>query len=186
MSNRKLITSDHHLLHHNIYRFTNASGKRIRPWAENATEADEMMIEAWNSVVRKGDTVYHLGDVAIKRPGLKLLERMNGRKILVRGNHDIFKLKDYLPYFADIRGTHKIGKMILSHYPIHPASVPHWCLANVHGHIHEKTVMRRTWYGRRAPDTRYFNACVEAIGLAPIEIEDLEARIIARQKGKAA
>lgn len=185
MSNKRFITSDHHLLHHNIYRFTDDAGHRIRPWAQNAHEGDEMMIDAWNAVVRPGDTVYHLGDIAIKRPGLKLLERMNGRKILIRGNHDIFRLKDYLPHFADIRGSHKLGAMILSHYPIHPDSIPRWCLANVHGHIHQNTVMRRSRWWRKVPDTRYFNMCVEAIGLAPIEIDDLEARIIARQKGQS-
>lgn len=184
MTNRRWVASDHHLLHHNIYRFTDNAGNRIRPWAENAHDGDEMMIEAWNAVVRPGDTVYHLGDVAIKRPGLKLLDRMNGRKILIRGNHDIFKFKDYAAHFADIRGTWKHGRMIFSHYPLHPGSLPHWCLANVHGHTHGNAVMRRAWYGRKVPDTRYYNACVEAVGLAPIEIEDLEARIIARQKGR--
>lgn len=181
MSNRRLASSDHHLLHDNMYRFTGSDGQRIRPWAETAAEADEMMITAWNEAVRPGDTVYHLGDVAIRKKGLDLLSRMNGRKILVRGNHDIFKLKDYLPHFADIRGSHKHGRMILTHYPIHPESIPRWCLANVHGHIHQNTVMRRTWWGGKVPDARYFNACVESIGLKPIEMDDLEARIRERQ-----
>jgi calcineurin-like phosphoesterase family protein len=117
MSAQRFVISDHHLRHPGIYRFTDDAGQRIRPRAETADEADEMMIAAWNDVVRKNDTVYHLGDVAIRRPGLRLLERLNGRKILIRGNHDIFKLKDYTAHFADIRGTHKIDRMILSHYP---------------------------------------------------------------------
>lgn len=183
MSNRRFVASDHHMRHNNIYKFTGSSGERIRPWAENAQEADEMMIQAWNETIRPGDTVYHLGDVAIHRKGLELLDRMNGRKILIRGNHDIFKLKHYSAHFADIRGTNKTGRMILSHYPLHPDSIPRWCLANVHGHTHEKIVTRRTWYGHRVPDPRYFNVCIEAVGLKPIEIDDLEARIIARQKG---
>lgn len=182
MSAQRFVISDHHLRHPGIYRFTDDAGQRIRPRAETADEADEMMIAAWNDVVRKNDTVYHLGDVAIRRPGLRLLERLNGRKILIRGNHDIFKLKDYTAHFADIRGTHKIDRMILSHYPLHPDSVPHWCMANVHGHIHHHTVTRRLWWGRRVPDTRYFNACVEVMGITPITIEDLEARIRERQK----
>lgn len=182
MSGQRFVISDGHLRHPAMYRFTDAKGDRVRPWADSTEDADEMMIEAWNSVVRKNDTVYHLGDVAIRRPGLKLMERLNGRKVLVRGNHDIFKLKDYTAHFADIRGTHKLDRLILSHYPIHPDSVPHWCLANVHGHIHQNIVMRRTWYGRKVPDTRYFNACVEVMGITPITIEDLEARIRATQE----
>lgn len=183
---RRLVISDHHFRHDNMYRFTDSAGNRIRSWANTAEQADEMMIDAWNETVRPGDTVYHLGDVAIKKSGLALLERLNGRKILIRGNHDIFRLKDYTAHFADIRGTHKQGRMIFSHYPLNPDSIPHWCVGNVHGHIHGSTVMRRTWWGRRVADTRYFNACVEAIGLAPIEIDDLEARITDRQEGNPA
>lgn len=178
---RRLVFSDGHFGQDNIYKFTNNRGERIRPWAETAHEADEMMIEAWNKVVRQQDTVYHLGDVAMKVGAIALMDRLNGRKVLIRGNHDIFPLKKYTAHFADIRGTHKQGRMIFSHYPLHCDSIPHWCLANVHGHIHANVVKRRTWYGRRVPDARYFNACVEAIGIAPIEIEDLEERIRARR-----
>jgi len=178
---RRFVFSDGHAGHDNIYKFTNKKGELLRPWAKSAQEADEMMVEAWNKVVRQQDTVYHLGDVAMRVGGIAIMSRLNGRKVLVRGNHDIFPLKKYTPHFADIRGTHKQGRMIFSHYPLHRDSLPHWCLANVHGHTHANSVTRRTWYGRRVLDTKYFNACVEAIGISPIEIEDLEARIKSRQ-----
>ena len=165
-----------------MYRFTNDQGELVRPWAKDAEEGDEIMIKAWNDVVRKGDTVYHLGDVSVSRRGIKLMERMNGRKILIRGNHDIFKLKDYLTHFADIRGTHKIDRMIMSHYPIHPDSIPHWCLANVHGHTHANVVTRIDENGNRVVDTRYFNMSVEVAGLAPLPIEEIEKRIIHAQE----
>lgn len=176
MSTRFAI-SDHHLAHNNIYQFRDDKGALIRPWATCADEADEMMIDAWNAVVKPKDIVYHVGDVAISRRGLKLLSRLNGRLRLAPGNHDIFKLKDYLPYFEDIKGSYKVGQMIFQHYPIHPDSIPHWCLANVHGHIHQNTVMRLNEDGVRVPDTRYFNLCVEAIGLTPLSIEEIESRI---------
>jgi len=181
MANR-LVISDHHLAQNNIYRFVDDAGHRIRPWAENSDEADEMMIDAWNAVVGKKDIVYHLGDVAIARRGLPLLSRLNGRKRLAGGNHDIFKLKDYLPHFEDIKGSYKVNRLIMQHYPVHPESIPHWCLANVHGHIHQRHVMRNNEAGERVPDNRYFNACVEVIGLAPVPIEDVEKRIIALQE----
>jgi len=176
MGNRFAI-SDLHLAHNNIYKYTDDNGQRIRPWAESADEADELMIDAWNSVVNKKDIVYNLGDVSIARRGLKLLSRMNGRMRLVGGNHDIFKLTDYLPYFEDIKGSFKVNRMIMSHYPVHPESIPHWCLANVHGHIHYRTVMRQDDKGNRVPDRRYFNLSIEAIGLAPLPIEEVERRI---------
>jgi calcineurin-like phosphoesterase family protein len=177
---QRFLHSDPHFLHDRIYQFTDEDGERVRPWAENSEEADELMIEAWNAVVPKnGATVYCLGDVAMKAKGLHLLSRMNGRKILIRGNHDIFRLKQYTDHFADIRGTHKLDRLILSHYPIHPDSIPHWCDANVHGHTHDKVVTRRTWYGRRVPDTRYINVCVERIGLTPVPVEDIAAQAAA-------
>lgn len=180
---RRFVISDQHFAHDNCYRFTRRDGTRLRPWAENAAQADEMMIDAWNAVVRPGDTVYHLGDVSIRKTGLSLLDRLHGRKVLIRGNHDIFKLKDYAAHFADIRGTHKLGSFVLSHYPLHPDHIPPWCSANIHGHIHADRVMKRTWWGRRHPDPRYFNACVEIIGLAPLDIEDVAARIIPAKRG---
>lgn len=180
--NDRFAISDHHLRHSNIYRFTDTEGNLIRPWAKDAEEADELMIDAWNSVVGKGATVYHLGDVSISRKGLHLLERMNGRKILIRGNHDIFKLKDYTAHFADIRGSMKIDNLFFQHYPVHPDSIARWCLANVHGHTHGNTVTRINEHGDRVPDTRYFNLCIEAIGLVPLSIEEIQSRIIQAQE----
>lgn len=46
------------------------------------------MVEQWNKLVKPKDRIYVLGDVAIKRSGLKILEQLNGRKVLVKGNHD--------------------------------------------------------------------------------------------------
>lgn len=180
---RCFLISDHHLFHDRFYAFTNSNGEKVRPWAANASEADEQMIEAHNSVVRQQDTTYFLGDVSIKAKGLQLLSRMNGRKILIKGNHDIFRLKQYAEHFADIRGTHKIDRLILSHYPLHPDSIPHWCHANVHGHTHGNVVTRRTWYGRRVPDARYINACVEQIGITPVDVEEIAARAATNRMG---
>lgn len=159
--------------HDKIYAFKNAEGELIRPWASSAEEADEMMIDAHNRVVKAGDTVYFGGDVAIKARALSLLGRMNGRKILIRGNHDIFKLKQYVPYFADIRGTHKLDRIILSHYPLHPSSLPSWCLGNAHGHTHDTFVLKED----NTKDPRFFNVCVEAVGLSPVPYDEVERRL---------
>lgn len=173
MSKNRFFLSDHHMGHDKIYNFKDDEGNRIRPWADSAAEADEMMVAAHNSVVRQGDTVYFGGDVAIKAKALDLLHRMNGRKILIRGNHDIFKLKQYLPHFADIRATHKIDRVIISHYPLHPESLPHWCLGNAHGHTHDRVV--RDAFG--TADPRYLNFCVERVGLTPLPFEEIVARL---------
>jgi calcineurin-like phosphoesterase family protein len=182
MGNR-FIVSDHHFMHANMYRYTDKNGDPVRPWAQDAQEADEIMIDAHNSVVRNGDTTYFVGDVAINAKGLGLLDRMAGRKILIRGNHDIFRMKQYTAHFADIRGSHKLDRLILTHYPIHPGSIPHWCLANVHGHTHTNDVSHMALDGSytSTPDLRYFNACVESMGITPMSVEDVEKAIRDRQ-----
>jgi calcineurin-like phosphoesterase family protein len=162
------IISDSHFGHGGSLRFLRPDGSRLRPF-ESLEEMDEHMVASWNSVVRPGDRVYHLGDFVIKRAALPVIDRLNGRKVLVRGNHDIFKLKDFLPYFDDIRGSHKLDCFILSHYPIHPDSFgAPWLKANIHGHIHCHQVRLPTG----EPDARYFNVSVESPQRKDIGVEE--------------
>lgn len=182
MTHKRFILADTHFGHDRIYGFRDASGCRLRPWADSAAEADEIMIEAWNKVVRQQDIVLHLGDVANRRSSLDLVARLNGRKTLIAGNHDRYRLADYAAHFADIKGLLKEGPLMLQHAPLHPDSIPPWCLANVHGHIHANTVVRNLADGSTVPDTRYFNACVEAIGVAPLEIDEIVSRIERNQE----
>jgi len=157
MSNT-FLASDLHLGHDNIYRFE-TDGKKLREWATNSTDGDEYIIDRWNSVVNPRDRVYLLGDVVIKRKALQLLDRLNGRKVLIKGNHDIFKLKYYTKYFDDIRGSQKLDTFILTHIPIHPMNIPHWCKANIHGHTHTRHVLLEN--GMK--DDRYFNVSIEVL-----------------------
>ena len=54
---------------------------------------DEMLVEKWNSVVSDEDTVLHLGDFAFRN--IAIAERLNGKKILLRGNHDLKSERAY-------------------------------------------------------------------------------------------
>jgi calcineurin-like phosphoesterase family protein len=52
---------------------------------------DEALIVAWNATVRPDDIVWHLGDFAYMCSldnTAGILSGLNGRKHLVRGNHD--------------------------------------------------------------------------------------------------
>lgn len=162
------LVSDTHFGHANICKFLNADGSKVRPW-DNVDEMDEFMIDAWNKVVKPTDKVYHLGDVVINRKALSTLYRLNGDKILIKGNHDIFHLEDYTPHFRDIRSYHVINqknkqKIILSHIPIHEESLGRFKY-NIHGHLHGNRVMKVT-----AVDYRYVNVCVEHTEYAPIAL----------------
>lgn len=173
------ITSDTHWGHKGVTHFLNDDGSKLRPW--DTTEAmDEAMIEKWNATVRPKDKVYHLGDVVINRKALPTLQRLNGDKVLIKGNHDIFRLEEYTPYFRDIRGVGTLDGFVLTHVPLHPMSIERWT-GNFHGHLHSNRVMRRTeWVdggdGRLNIDERYLCLCVEHTDFQPIALEDAKAR----------
>ena len=184
------LVSDTHFGHAGVCRFThNDSGIKIRPW-DNPAEMDEYMVEAWNKTVRPNDKVYHLGDVVINRKSLQILDRLNGDKVLIRGNHDIFKMDDYTKYFRDIRGYHVMNNMILSHIPVHPDSKGRFG-ANIHGHLHSNRVRKprgvvastgEILY-RNDIDPWYYNVSVEQTFFKPILFEHVLEKI--KKQGQA-
>lgn len=176
MSGRTWVISDTHFGHAGVCHFLRADGTKLRPWTD-PDEMDEALVANWNAVVDDKDRVYHLGDVVINRRCLKTLERLKGRLCLIKGNHDIFRLNDYLPYFDDIRAyqvvQHEGAKVIMSHIPVHEESLGRWGF-NVHGHLHANLVMRTDKHPKRlVPDTRYINVSVEQINYTPKLLQEL-------------
>ena len=174
MSKNIFFISDTHFGHANMITFLNYDGTRMRPF-NSVEECDELMIENWNKVVKPVDRVYHLGDVVYKCKNRdEIMQRLNGEKILIKGNHDRDQLGWYMKYFKDIRGTHHIdGNYLLGHFPIHPDSKGRF-VRQLHGHIHAQTVMRSKLieYGFSIePDPWYRNCCVEVNNYAPIPFE---------------
>jgi len=172
-----------HFGHNKMYEFVRKDGTRVRSFA-NAKEGDEAMIERWNATVRDGDKVYVLGDVAFHRDDLATLGKLNGKKILIKGNHDTLQLSEYVKYFKDIRAYHKLDNEILSHIPIHPESLwrtkrnAHWL--NIHAHLHNEVVCkfdRQDGEDGIEPDNRYFSVCVERINYTPISIDEIRNRV---------
>ena len=173
------LTSDTHFGHAGVCRFTCDDGvTKIRPWTD-PNEMDEEMVKRWNDTVKPNDKVYHLGDVVINRRCLSILHRLNGDKVLIKGNHDIFKLSDYTPHFRDIRGYHVMNNIILSHVPVHPDSFGRF-RANIHGHLHQRRVMCEVW-GEYGIDPRYFNVSVEQTDFKPILFEEVLKKIKEQQ-----
>lgn len=163
--------SDHHFHHKNILTFKNQDGTPLREFTD-VDHMNEIMVQRHNMVVRPQDKVYFLGDVSMSRnaKGLEILGRLNGEKILVKGNHDLCTAKQYLEYFKDIRGSHQFDGMILTHIPIHPESLARWGL-NVHGHLHNNVVKMPV---SQIPDKRYFNVSMERINFTPISLEEVK------------
>lgn len=153
---------------------------------------DWKLIERWNDVVGENDTVFHLGDFAWKAENiLHYAPYLNGKKYLLRGNHDKgsqiylengfsevidFSSKGEAAYHvAEIEGT----RILFSHYPIVSDGFNdiHWkflskvfdqehCDINIHGHIHSMQLNEKFC----------INASVEAIGFAPIRLGELLKR----------
>jgi len=155
---------DLHLGHRNIMSFGQRDFKTIE-------DHDEGMIELWNSKIKsKRDLVWVLGDVAMSMESLKLLDKANGQKRLIMGNHDRFDIPVYLKYFEDIRAFEKRYGFVMSHIPIHPNELVYrsWNF-NVHGHIHDPSKNLR--------GDKYFNANADSIGLIPVELDELRTKI---------
>jgi len=165
------LTSDTHFGHANVCKFMRSDGvTKLRPW-DNSDEMDEAMVKLWNAKVKPNDKVYHLGDVVINRRSLHIMTRLNGEKVLIKGNHDIFKLHDYVQHFNDIKAYHVMNGMILSHIPIHEQHLRRFG-TNIHGHTHSNRVIKDGII-----DVRYHCVCVEQTDFAPILYEDVLARI---------
>ena len=167
------LVSDTHFGHAGVTKFTKADGSKLRPW-DTVTEMDEAMIKLWNTKVEPKDRVWHLGDVVMNRKALPILDRLNGRKGLIMGNHDIFNTEDYMKYFDIVKGFHKLDEYALSHIPLHPESVGRWAKGNIHGHLHANNVMKKPgWLGSKNRDMRYICVCVEQTGFAPVDFDDI-------------
>ena len=177
MSNIFLIGCTH-FGHENMYKFLNKDGTRVRHQFADAKEGDEAMVERWNKTVSKGDKVYVLGDVAFHKKHLETVGRLNGSKILVKGNHDNLQLAEYAKYFRDVRAYHRLDDLVLSHVPVHPQSLwrekknSYWI--NIHAHLHSGAVMNSL--DNSLPDYRYFSVCVERINYTPISLEEIRVR----------
>jgi len=180
------LVSDTHFGHTGVCKFTRNDGvTKLRPWA-SPEEMDEAMIKAWNDRVKPTDKVYHLGDVVINRRALPTLARLNGDKVLIRGNHDIFRDDEYREYFRELRAYHVVEGMIFSHIPLHSDSLGRFGV-NVHGHTHANRVKKARGVDAKTgtilysdeDDIRYHCVCVEQTpDFAPILFEDVKKRIV--------
>ena len=76
-------TSDWHIGHANCLKFDN------RPFAD-IEEMHSVLIKRFNSTVPENSVTYFLGDIGLcsKERTKEVIEKLNGTKVLVRGNHD--------------------------------------------------------------------------------------------------
>lgn len=179
-------TSDLHWGHEaTCTKFTRNDGTPLRPFS-CAQEMDEEMIRRWNATVSPNDKVYVLGDVAMRSQHLKTMGRVNGKKTLIRGNHDIFDIRDYLKYFSEVHAIRypETREFVMTHIPLHPESVRERYKYNIHGHLHANQVTLPHPYAkdRRVIDPMYLNVCVEQTDYTPISHDEVLRRIRQQQE----
>jgi calcineurin-like phosphoesterase family protein len=132
--------SDTHFFHRRILEYSKA-----RSHFTDEIEMNETLIASWNSVVSNNDYIYHLGDFAFANieKSLSVLERLRGRKILVKGNHDkkLLKSSEFRSQFFEIHNSyHEIQIdgifVIMCHYPIASWNGKFHDSFHLHGHTH--------------------------------------------------
>lgn len=146
------VASDIHFNHLNILKYCPHRGGPDTDW-DKVAKMNELIISNWNSMVKPEDETYIVGDVAMglieKAPAL--ISRLNGKKYLIKGNHDktltkkradgtrisddlFASVHDYLEIFHSVDG--KKHFLCMSHFPM-----SHWNGMNqgsmmIHGHLH--------------------------------------------------
>ena len=132
-------TADTHFTHKNIIKFCD------RPFS-NVTQMNNVLIKEWNRTVTDDDIIYHLGDFGWKdnKENLSILRQLNGKKYLIKGNHDYSFIKDKAirKEFVWIKDYYELiidGMLIvLCHYPFATWRASHHGTWNLYGLSHGK------------------------------------------------
>jgi calcineurin-like phosphoesterase family protein len=138
---------------------------------------DEALAERWNAAVAPGDTVWHLGDFAVRVPAAgaaALLDRLHGTKHLVAGNNDRPAIRA-LPGWASVWDYAELDlagrRLVLCHYPLRAWNDQHRGSLDLHGHSH----------GRLKPLPRQVDVGVDAWEFRPIGLDEILAKVLRRR-----
>jgi calcineurin-like phosphoesterase family protein len=129
----KFFSSDHHFFHANIIKYCNRPFKDV-----NAMEKE--IIKKHNEVVKEDDEVFFLGDLAWTSNSRterleSVINKMNGRKHLVLGNHDALKPFKYVDIgFTSVHTSLEVDGYILNHDPCVATGFPN--KSYIVGHVH--------------------------------------------------
>ncbi len=131
---------------------------------------NEYIVKKWNSVVEDDDIVYHLGDVGFGslQEVKGLIERLNGTKILLRGNHD-YKIGTSIWKEIGFKEVYKkkiiIDNLVLTHAPTEDVEENQ---INIFGHIHDKPL------DERVDKRNHICVSCDVIDYTPVSIERIK------------
>lgn len=155
---RNLYIADWHYDHANILDYDDRPFKTVE-------EMNDELIKRWNTRAHEDDTVYILGDMfwCSQTEAIPILERLNGKKVLVKGNHDKVSNKDFAGKFENICDYLEIKDLdkhlVLCHYPI-PCFNGHtegWI--HLYGHVHNSFEWKMTEHSARMMRELYNRPC---------------------------
>ena len=156
-------TADHHFGHARIIELAG------RPFS-SVEEMDEEMIRRWNTVVARGDLVYYLGDFALG-PHDFYLERLNGQKRLLRGNHDhsnrVKKATGWSTIDALLSVKVEGQRITLCHYAMRTWPASHHGALHFYGHSH----------GNLPGDSQSLDVGVDCWDFAPVGLDEIKTRL---------
>lgn len=150
---RYWFTSDTHFGHENIIKYCNRPFKSVE-------HMNEELISRWNSKVKKEDIVFHIGDFGINSDNQKIMKRLNGHIIWIKGNHDKKTIIQDLVIHHGGRYWH------LAHLPLDIEG--EWGLC---GHVH------KLWEVDHSEEQTIVNVGVDVWDFYPVSINDILKRI---------
>ena len=164
-------TADWHFFHKNIIKYCN------RPF-KNEKHMRNKIINNFNEIVRKEDTTFVLGDVAMlggsQWEGLKgVIQKLNGTKHLIYGNHDEFRWQRYIDIgFTTVHSALWLEQDGLNVIMAHDPSV--YCTLKPEsvllcGHIH--TLFKSI------PEQRVVNVGVDVWDFKPITLDQVRTEL---------
>lgn len=154
--------SDLHLNHKNIIEYCS------RPF-KNVKEMNDEIVLRWNNLVSENDVVYVVGDVFMGSidDAKHIVDMLNGKKILILGNHDKSKKKMLDLGFSEVYKRLEIvledgKKALLCHKPIPESLLEKYDLL-IHGHRHGPPIV----------EGKSINVCVDLWDFTPISEHDI-------------
>jgi calcineurin-like phosphoesterase family protein len=174
-------TSDTHFGHKNIIKFSN------RPFY-SIEEMDEVLIQNWNNVVGKNDTIYHLGDFCFGN-SKKYLKRLNGNIIRIKGSHDRDMKSPYMKIIQPKGLLDQYGNqrsIVLCHYSMRTWHLSHYASWHLWGHSFDKKTEVLSNNGWKNVDNIYKNDKIVTLNLNNnvLEYNDIDQIIKYRYTGQ--
>lgn len=154
---KQFYIADWHYDHKNVIHFDN------RPFS-SIEEMNKELIDRWNKVVSKDDAVYVLGDMfwCKVHEAIDVIDKLNGKKILIRGNHDshdhrfIEKFDRVCDYLETVDSDRKV---VLCHYPIVCFKNHFYGWYHLYGHVHNSFEHHMMEKNRNLMESLYEKQC---------------------------